>query len=187
METSLLRYPWQPKPNFQNFKNIILPVYEECFWAKHCQILPGLKEGKLVKQVHPEPQYFMGGIFWTVQWAKTPVCCRLLISSFLLLCQALVVKLSVSSYGFYRPIGIGHIKWEARPYKAIILATLIVWQRFCPGGGSSLIFVRGSANTVYEPIPFLLRNSRKRHPFSCIFLGENTLLFLKILPKCTLF
>ena len=56
-----------------------------------------------------------------------------------------------------------------------------------PGGGLYPNFCTQVCQHGLEPIPFLLRNSRKRHPFSCIFWGRNTLLFSQIWPKSTLF
>ena len=41
-----------------------------------------------------------------------------------------------------------------------------------PGGGSSLIFVRGCANTASEPIPFLLRNREKDTLSLAVSLGK---------------
>ncbi len=64
------------KPNFQNFKNIILPVYKEMLLGQTLPNLAWFERGEVSQtgtEVHPELQYFMGGIFWTVQWAKTPV------------------------------------------------------------------------------------------------------------------
>ena len=51
------------------------------------------------------------------------------------------------------------------------------------GGGSSLIFVRRCANAASKPIPFLLRNLRKRHPFSCIFRGKTCYFSYILCPK----